>query len=299
MELLEWDAWSTQVQIGADSPAGLERLARITREVMEMVTIAASRFEPGTDVLRVNECAGSWVDVSETMIELVRESVRVAEITNGLVTPLIGRALLGIGYDRDISDVGGATVTVFEVERDWHRIECDANRIRIPTNSMLDLGASAKAWTSDRVAERAWAELGEPVLVSIGGDIAVRGEPVGGFLVEVSERHVRHEEDAPDQRIRIHDGGLATSTTVVRRWRSDNAVMHHIIDPATALPAQGAFRTATVAAATCADANAASTAAIIMGETAIGWLSAAKLPSRLVTNDGEVITVGDWPVELA
>ena len=50
-----------------------------------------------------------------------------------------------------------------------------------------------------------------------------------------------------------------------------------------------------VAATTCADANAASTAAVVAGDRAEAWLAEARVPARLVSRDGEVRCVGGWP----
>jgi thiamine biosynthesis lipoprotein len=71
--------------------------------------------------------------------------------------------------------------------------------------------------------------------------------------------------------------------------------MHHILDPATGLPVDGRWRTATVAAATCLEANAASTAAIVLGDKTIAWLTSRHLPARLVDRSGEVVRVAGWP----
>jgi thiamine biosynthesis lipoprotein len=67
------------------------------------------------------------------------------------------------------------------------------------------------------------------------------------------------------------------------------------VDPRTGLPAGGPWQTASVAAMTCADANAAATAAIVAGEAAPGWLAAEGLPARLVSHDGQVRHLGGWP----
>jgi len=52
-----------------------------------------------------------------------------------------------------------------------------------------------------------------------------------------------------------------------------------------------------VAAASCTDANIASTAAIIRGRAAPAWLTGLGLPARLVSADGQVQTSGGWPAE--
>src|SRR5213076_493676 len=96
------------------------------------------------------------------------------------------------------------------------------------------------------------AAPGAGVLVNLGGDIATAGPPpVEGWLVRVADDH-RASPDEPGQTITIESGALATSSTTVRRW--DQGV-HHIIDPRSGLPADSRWRTVSVCAATCVDAN--------------------------------------------
>ncbi|MGO9295105.1 MAG: FAD:protein FMN transferase, partial [Streptosporangiaceae bacterium] len=70
---------------------------------------------------------------------------------------------------------------------------------------------------------------------------------------------------------------------------------HHILDPRTGLPARPVWRTVSVTASTCADANAASTAAIIKGDRSPDWLAGLGLAARLVASDGAVRALGGWP----
>ena len=74
-------------------------------------------------------------------------------------------------------------------------------------------------------------------------------------------------------------------------------MLHHILDPRTGLPAEPVWRTVSVAAGSCVDANAASTAAVIRGRRALGWLAQLGLPARLVDATGVVFTVAGWPDE--
>jgi thiamine biosynthesis lipoprotein len=110
----------------------------------------------------------------------------------------------------------------------------------------------------------------------------------------VTDDH-RSGPDAPGQTLTIRSGGLATSSTTVRTW---GAGRHHIIDPRTGLPAGSHWRTASVAAGSCVDANTAATAAIVLGPAARRWLAERDLPARLVARGGTVTIVGGWPLEL-
>jgi thiamine biosynthesis lipoprotein len=98
--------------------------------------------------------------------------------------------------------------------------------------------------------------------------------------------------------VTISSGGLATSSTTVRTWIVGGRRVHHIIDPATGEPARSCWRTVSVAAGTCLDANIASTAAIIRGVAAVGWLHDLGLPARLVRDDGTVDTTAGWPTDV-
>jgi FAD:protein FMN transferase len=182
----------------------------------------------------------------------------------------------------------------------WERIERragDAPTIRLPRGVALDLGATAKALAADRAAEAAHA-AGDPaagVLVSLGGDIATAGPPPeGGWLIHVTDDH-RADPTAPGQTIAIRSGGVATSSIVTRRWHHAGREMHHILDPRTGEPVRTPWRTVSVAGATCADANIASTAAIVLAGEAVAWLGEQGLPARLVALDGTATILNGWP----
>lgn len=157
---------------------------------------------------------------------------------------------------------------------------------------LFDLGSSAKAHAADVLAARL-SLLGAAVLVSLGGDLASRGTPPGGAWPLLIDE-MSPGATAPVQLL-LREGGLATSSTLRRRWNAAGKPAHHLLDPRTALPASGPWRTASVVAASCVRANAASSAAIIAGEGASRFLELRALSARLVGTDGSVHLVGDWP----
>jgi thiamine biosynthesis lipoprotein len=183
----------------------------------------------------------------------------------------------------------------------WRTVRLEATRaeVSVPSGVLLDLGATAKALAADRAATAIAAATSSGVLVNLGGDISVAGlAPEGGWLVGVAD-DARFDTTTDSVRIRqsvlISGGGLATSSVLGRSWQRGGVTVHHIIAPGTGLPASSCWRTVTVAAKTCVDANIASTAAIVRGERAAGWLEQLRLPARLVRQDGSVVTVAGWP----
>jgi thiamine biosynthesis lipoprotein ApbE len=270
-------------------------------EVVRAVDMAASRFRDDSELSRLNASPDREAIVSPLLAKLIAAAFRGARLTDGAVDPTIGSAIKLAGYNADFAEVpadGLAIDLVVSRVPGWQAIAFnEASRtIRVPRGVEIDLGATAKAMASDLAAAAALATIdGGGVLVSLGGDIAVAGEPPAeGWLIQASE-----DSGAPidkgEETISIRSGGIATSSTTVRRWTRGGITLHHIIDPVTGLSSDGPWRTATVVAGTCVDANIASTAAIVKGRAAIRWLEANRLPARLVDREGTVHRLSGWP----
>jgi thiamine biosynthesis lipoprotein len=232
----------------------------------------------------------------------IGHALRAARLTDGAVDPTVGTAMRLAGYDVDFTSVAPTgeplSLTVSPVPG-WKAVRLDeaTRTVFIPRGVELDLGATAKALAADLAAAAALTAIdGGGVLVNLGGDIALAGKsPAGGWSIQVSDDS-NDPLDSGAERISMRSGGIATSSTRVRRWRRGSVELHHIIDPRTGCPADGPWRLATVVAATCVDANTASTAAIVRGVDAVPWLERHALPSRLVGNDDAVVRVAGWPV---
>jgi FAD:protein FMN transferase len=281
--------------------AAVGQAVQMAKAELAAVDLACSRFRPDSELSRLNASAGALAHISGLFAELIAEALRAAELTDGDVDPTCGAALIAAGYDRDFSQVAGSEPAVASPSAavpGWRsvRLDVQARTARLDNGATLDLGSTAKAWAADRCAGLISETLRTGVLLSLGGDIATGGlPPADGWHVKATDDHAA-AADAPGQTVTITAGGLATSSTTVRAWDAEGGRMHHIIDPRTGRPAVSTWRTVTVAAATCADANIASTASIIRSEAAPAWLTELGLPARLVAHDGTVTTTAGWPV---
>ena len=286
-------------EAGALAPA-----RRLADAELAAVDLACSRFRADSELSILNAAAGVRGPISDLFAELISEALRAAALTGGAVDPTCGRDArrhrLRPGFR---PGQGGRRGRRQPARRSagpvpgWRNVLLDGDppRARLTGGAQLDLGATAKARAADRCAEIIAQRLGCGVLVSLGGDIAVAGPaPAGGWQVRVTDDHAAGPE-APGQTVAVSSGGLATSSTTVRRWDRDGRPVHHIIDPATGQPARSCWRTVSVAAASCTDANAASTAAIVRGPAAVAWLGELGLPARLVRENGSVHLTGGWP----
>lgn len=291
-------AIGTEVFVAVRRPEDLTAARRLAEGVLDDVDAVCSRFRPDSDLSRVNAHPGRWVEVDPLLLEAVRVACLAAEQTSGLVSPLLGRTLVQLGYDRDFSllrDTGesGDSDGAPPAPDAWRAIETGAGMLRIPAGSALDLGCTGKAWAADLIAT-AYEHHGlGPAVVSVGGDLRIASPDGSPWPVAVSELPGAD----PDAMVALDRGGLATSSTQVRRWTHRGVRRHHLLDPRTGQPVDETWRTVTAVGETCVAANTATTTALVLGPDAPDWLESRHVTARLVARDGAVRTVGAWPEE--
>jgi thiamine biosynthesis lipoprotein len=290
-----WKAWSCTVGLTVEDPAALGAACGALKALMDRVDKAASRFRDDSELSMVNARAGFMVPVSRLLVDLVDVSLVAASISGGAVDPTVGAAVVAAGYDQDIETVRRRLPQAAGVSAPavgWKHVQLNRRLglVGVPKGAALDLGATAKAWTADRAALVLSKRHGCAVLVEIGGDLRAAGTPAEPWVIDVAER-----EGDPGVPVTLSHGGLTTSTRTARSWPTPTGQAHHVIDPRTGQPADGPWRTASVWAPTAVRANTFSTAIVATGEAALGRLTLAGHPARLVADDGEITELAGWP----
>jgi len=285
--------WGTSARVVVIDPLTVDAARRIVEELLARVDAVASRFRPDSEVNVLYRADGRPQEVSPLLAELLGVALDAARRTDGDVDPTVGVALCTIGYDRDFATLPERGVRVVSRPAPgWQQVRLSGHTLTLPKGTLIDLGATAKAWAADRAAALVHDELGTGVLVALGGDIATAGPtPIGGWRVRVQDL-----ETDPSATITLPSGAaIATSSTMRRRWRRGRQAMHHVVDPRTGASAPEVWRSVTVAAWTCVEANTLTTASVVRGAKAEALLAAQHVPARLVSAGGHVVTLGGWP----
>jgi thiamine biosynthesis lipoprotein len=301
---VSFPALGTTATLLVTAPGALAPARAVLDTELAAIDAACSRFRADSELSRVNAAAGTTVRVGRLFAEALDVALHAAAATDGVVDPTVGASLVALGYDRTFTalrpqDLGPSPPT--RPAANWRTISWDptGRLLRTAPGTVLDLGATAKALAADRAAQRAAQQLGCGVLVNLGGDLRAVGQaPSGGWRIAVADDHASGGH-AGGPTVSVTGGGVATSGITVRTWRRGGDVLHHIVDPVTGSCAAPVWRTVSVAAGSCVDANTASTAAVVLGERAPDWLRRAGLPARLVGVDGAVVRVCGWPDDIA
>jgi FAD:protein FMN transferase len=283
--------WGGHATVVVADRSGLERAESVVKRTVSTFDVTCSSFREDSELALLNVSAGEPIVVSSLLMTAICVALQAARETLGAVDPTVGQALIAHGVVPQLSR--GPTPRIERVPGHAAvKVDEASSSVVVPRGVRLDLGATAKALAADMAAAAAASAAGCGVLVALCGDIAVAGDPPpDGWQIRVTDDH-RHG-NAPGQTVTITDGGLATSSVTVRR--GDDRITVHLIDPTTGLAAAGPWRTASVVAPSCAEANTASTAAIVLGRTAPTWLEARRLSARLVSANATVRYTGGWP----
>jgi thiamine biosynthesis lipoprotein len=251
-----------------------------------------SRFRAGSELSQLQSRSGKNLEASPMLCAVLAESLRAAEYTDGLVTPLVLDALRAAGYEDSFDEKDfypapnpGAVIHI----PDWRAIRCSPSRgrVNLPRGSHLDLGGIAKGWAASQAA--ALLSRHGPALVDAGGDIAVSGPREDGSPWPVGVGN----PFAPSEllfTIALSAGGIATSGRDYRKWIQAGRPRHHIIDPRTGEPAETDVLAATVVGPDPCMAEAGAKAAFILGSRdGIDWLDRhPELAGMLVLDDRRI-----------
>jgi thiamine biosynthesis lipoprotein len=262
-----------EVIVGGATPTELSGVKGLFAEREQVF----SRFLADSELNRVNACAGRPVLVSALFAQVTALALQVAEETEGLVDPTVGRALEAAGYVCDFAELESDPAPAGPPSPGaWSSLRVRGRCVWAPPGVHLDLNGVVKALA----VEDALDLLAGDGFVSAGGDLAARGE----ITVSLPGSHA----------VLLKSGALATSGSVKRHWLRGGELQHHLIDPRTGRPSRSPWGQVTVCGATCLAADTAAKAAYLVGAEGPAWLDSRGLPGRFVDGDGRVTVNQCW-----
>lgn len=274
MNRIEFRAMGTNVVVAGHHPELAGRFFADAEAVF-------SRFDKGSELTALNNDLRHEVHVSPQMAACLHAAADLRDRTHGLIDPAVGGTLIDWGYDRTLAEIADrpSAGSVRAVGR-WSIRD---NQVRRVPGTRLDLGGIAKGWTADQVVESGLADV-----VSAGGDVRSN--------LDDTTVAIEDPWGAIAARVRLGRGGLATSSSMRRRWRVGDVEAHHIIDPRRLRPAVSPIFSATVTASTAVEAEAGAKAVLLQGEHGLVWAEKQDwISAALVAwHDGSVYATTGW-----
>ncbi|MEM8707059.1 MAG: FAD:protein FMN transferase [Actinomycetota bacterium] len=249
-----------------------------------------TRFDPASELGRINAATGAPVVVSLDTARLVEAALDAWRRTDGRFDPSTHDALVAAGYDRTFADGPGPggpahrAPGVADVQ-----VDTATGVVVVPAEVRLDFGGIGKGYAADVLVDGLRSGGATGAAVTIGGDARVDGECpfAAGWPI--------HTAESTEPIAHLAAGGFCFSTTRKRRWIAAGEERHHIIDPRTGRPAGGGVADVAVAAASATVAEIHATAAVVAGmPDALTHLTASGLDGFVVDDAGTHHRFGVW-----
>lgn len=266
---------------------GPEGLIEIAQTRVLQLERRWSRFIPTSEVSTLNANPGAPVLVSDDTLALVECAVEAHRFTSGRFDATVLGDVIRAGYDRTFDQLPADPSGVSDLLRG--PISVIGPTVVLATGTGFDPGGIGKGLAADIVARETMDAGATGVSVNLGGDVRVEGvAPSGdGWSVAIEYPHSDH----PLTTIGIGSGGVATSTTLLRRWLSRGESRHHVIDPSTGGPAATDLTLVTVVAARAWIAETQAKACLMAGSR--DWnevTSGSGMEALAVTEDGAILS---------
>jgi thiamine biosynthesis lipoprotein len=258
--------------------SGAQEAVAAARERLLAAHERFTRFEPGSELNRLNADPRAVVPVSPDMARFAAAVHAAGVLSGGLVDATLLGHLEAAGYDADLrSSIALATALRLAPPRRpagpdraerWREVGASATTVTRPPGIRLDSGGLVKGLLADLLAEALAGHAS--FAVDCAGDLRIggtRGEPRPVRVESPLGRGILHT-------FMLTDGGIATSGIGRRSWRGpDGAPAHHLLDPATGRPAFTGIVQVTALAPTALEAEVRAKAALLGGaDAAAGWL---------------------------
>jgi len=282
-------AMGTECHVLVTSPAG-EQLAELARTRVEILEQCWSRFRTTSELTALNTAAGDGpMEVSDDLLLLVTRMRQAWLDSDGLFDPTVLQAMNAWGYNEDYAAVLARTsVTAVETVAaapGMGDVVIDGSTVSLPRGVGLDPGAVGKGLAADVIVDELLRAGAEGVLVNLGGDLAFAGATPDGTPWHIAIDDERAPGTTLDTLLfgtEVDGGGVATSTTLTRRWAQGRR--HHVIDPRTGDLGTHDLVQVTVVAPFAWKAEVAATTALLKpAAEAVEWLTYQGLSGLLVT----------------
>jgi thiamine biosynthesis lipoprotein len=227
-----------RITAAAESPEKAELIIERAFSALSMVDELMSDYKPDSEISEINRFAYEKpVKVSEKTYEVLKNSVRYSELTDGAFDITVGGVvqLWRKIKSGEIAEIPESRKQSLSETIGWEKLLLnDKNRtVRIANaNTKIDLGGIAKGYAIDRAVE-AMKECGcEGGIVDVGGDVRCFAKPAEArrFWNVAIQNPDTSASGQTVMTLKLKNGAAATSGNYRRFYKKDDKIFSHIID---------------------------------------------------------------------
>jgi len=238
-----------------------------------------SRYDSRSMCSEINNSDGKEIAIDQETYLLLNFSEQCYQLSDGLFDITSGVLRQVWSFD-SVSGECQHFPKASEVEKllclvDWNKVIYDTQTITLPKNMELDFGGIGKEYAVDRCILLVKQLTDKPILVNLGGDLAVTGPRDDNHSWQVAIEHPDCDAlgQPQDMIVALKHGALATSGDSRRYLIKEGLRYGHVLNSKTGWPIMHALRSITTVAPQCIQAGILATLALLQGEQAEKFLT--------------------------
>ena len=228
-----------------------------------------SATDENSEIWALNHSGGNGVELSEDTREILSRGLELCALTDGALDLTAYSAVQAWGFPTGAYRVPDEA----ELEQlvgtiDYTQVELDeqTGQARLPGGMSLDLGAVAKGRLGEVLSQDLKERGGTSALLELGGNIQTVGTKPDGSRWRVGIQDPNSQEGGYLAIVEVADQAVVTSGDYQRCFEQDGQTYCHIMDPATAAPADSGVDSVSIVGSDGTVCDALSTALFVMGE---------------------------------
>jgi len=255
------DTAATITLYGGGDEALIDRCFELCRQY----ELIFSRTDERSELYALNR-AGS-MSVSEPLLELITTARGYAEASDGAFDFTLGGVSTLYGFSSDSPRApSGSELDDALSHTGWEKVSIDGSVVTLSDpGTVIDLGAIAKGYIADRVAELLLESGQESAVVNLGGNVLCLGSRPDGSDFVVGLQYPFEELNETIANVKVSNMSVVTSGVYQRCFEQDGVFYHHILDPETGLPCENGLLAVSIVCPRSVDAEALSTTCFVLG----------------------------------
>lgn len=251
-----------------------------------------SRTKENSDVSRINNANGNFVQVEKDTVELIKQGIYYGDLSNGAFDITIGKLTT-------LWDIQNRTTPPTDSEIaenigfNYRNIEINGENVRLLSDKeMLDLGGIAKGFIADKIKEYLLSQGINEGVINLGGNVVCLDKKKGKSEYTIGIQKPFDESGQPLCSINVYNKSIVTSGDYQRYFEYNGKKYHHILDVNSGYPVDNELDSVTIISDSSTAGDALSTIAFTYGLDK-GKAFIESLPDTeaiFVSKDGKVIT---------
>lgn len=225
-----------------------------------------SRSVETSEVSRLNQAEGAFVEVSEDTLLLIEKGIEYGKLSGGAfdITVYPASSLWDFKSEtKKLPKPGELKAAAARIG--YENIEIKGQSVALKNGCELDLGGIAKGFIADRVKEYLLSCGVKHALINLGGNVLTVGTRLDGSPWKIGIQKPFKDRNEVAGVMEINDLSVVSSGVYERCFELDGKLYHHILDPETGFPAENELTSVTVISEKSVDGDGLSTACFVLG----------------------------------